>query len=489
MISTRLLPPALLLTLPLSSLSFAPSSNKFSSGTSLASTLAPETPTRKGFGDEEGDVNSKDDVSIQITTQKFIEIVPDTAETKPSLASKNQQSQENSGPISMSFEELTESLGGAGRARIVWDCYKLGIDPAHMYGDVIDLGYDDYETIVNQLPSQRRTQRLSADTLGKLEKLYQDSYGGQTNPSVTNVEGGLATLSFVSRANDGTTKLLLKLSDGLEVETVIIPWKGKRSTLCISSQVGCRQGCTFCATGKMGKLRSLTSDEILAQMFFAQKLCRLEELPTISNVVFMGMGEPSDNAPNVIRAAKVLTTRKFFSLAATKVTISTVAPTPQCFMEFAQSPCVLAWSVHAVRDDLRKKLVPTTKYSMIELRQGLIDALLTRSQKDRTCMLEVALMRDVNDRVEQADDLVEFVKGMVEQVPGIKPHVNLIPFNDIGQSLYQKPLEEDVRAFQKHLQSKGIYTHVRATRGDDKTSACGQLATTKPKASSKKKTP
>ena len=127
----------------------------------------------------------------------------------------------------------------------------------------------------------------------------------------------------------------------------------------------------------MGKLRSLTADEIIAQMFFAQKLCRQEGLPPISNVVFMGMGEPSDNSYNVAQATKVLTTRRFFSLAASKVTVSTVAPHPECFMEFANSPCILAWSVHAVRDDLRKKLVPTTKYKMVELRQGLIDAMLT----------------------------------------------------------------------------------------------------------------
>eukprot|EP00536_Pseudo-nitzschia_multiseries_P019044 jgi/Psemu1/265142/estExt_Genewise1Plus.C_37000001 len=333
---------------------------------------------------------------------------------------------------------------------------------------------------MNRLPSQRRAQRLGSGTIGKLETLYQTSYGGQSNPIVTKIEGGVATLSFVSRSGDGTTKLLLKLSDGLEVETVIIPWKGKRSTLCISSQVGCRQGCTFCATGKMGKLRNLTADEILAQMFFAQKLCRLEDLPAVSNIVFMGMGEPSDNMPNVVRAATTLTTRTFFQMAANKVTISTVAPNPECFMELAKAPCILAWSVHAVRDDLRKKLVPTTKYSMVELRQGLIDALLTRPMNGRTCMLEVALMRDVNDRIEHADDIVEFVQGMVDQVPGIKPHVNLIPFNDIGQSLYQKPLNEDVKAFQKHLLSKGVFTHVRTTRGDEKTSACGQLATTKP---------
>lgn len=223
-------------------------------------------------------------------------------------------------------------------------------------------------------------------------------------------------------------------------------------------------------------------------MFFAQKLCRLEDLPDISNVVFMGMGEPSDNMPNVARAATALTTRSFFSLSAHRVTISTVAPTPECFMELAKAPCVMAWSVHAVRDDLRKRLVPTTKYSMVELRQGLIDALLTRPMNSRICMLEVALMRGVNDQIEHADDLVEFIQGMFDQVPGVKPHVNLIPFNDIGQSLYEKPLAEDVSAFQKHLKSKGVYVHVRTTRGDEKTSACGQLATTKPKGLSVKET-
>jgi len=129
-----------------------------------------------------------------------------------------------------------------------------------------------------------------------------------------------------------------------------------------------------------------------------------------------------------------------------------------------------------------KKLVPTTKYTMVELRQGLIEALLTRPLNARTCMLEVALMKDVNDRLEHADDLSEFIQGMIDQVPGIKPHINLIPYNDIGEhSLYEKPLTKDVTAFQKRLQSKGMYTHVRSTRGDDKTSACGQLATTKPK--------
>jgi 23S rRNA (adenine2503-C2)-methyltransferase len=240
----------------------------------------------------------------------------------------------------------------------------------------------------------------------------------------------------------------------------------------------------------MGRIRNLTADEILAQMYWGKKICRLEELPEISNVVFMGMGEPSDNAANVIQACEQLTTREMFSLSASKVTVSTVGPTPEAFMDFARARCVMAWSVHAVDDDLRKRLVPTTKYSMVQLRQGLIDALLERPMNARTCMLEVALMRGVNDGLDHADQLAEFTQGIIDQVPGAKPHINLIPFNDIGvqATMYERPNNSDVVAFQKHLQSKGMHVHVRTTRGDDKTAACGQLATSK-KTSSSSKTP
>jgi len=219
---------------------------------------------------------------------------------------------EEVGGISMSISELGEKLGGLGRAEICWDLYALGIDPADFFGNAKSPGRDnllereDYDAIRKQLPSSRRTQVLGKDALEKLASLYPN-YGGR-------VEGGVATVSKISRSADRTTKLLLRLVDGLEVETVIIPWEGTRSTLCISSQVGCSQGCQFCATGKMGKLRSLTCDEILTQMFYAKKVCRLENLPRITNVVFMGLGEPSDNAENVVRATQRLTTNGQFQL-------------------------------------------------------------------------------------------------------------------------------------------------------------------------------
>lgn len=374
------------------------------------------------------------------------------------------------GALSLTVEELGTKLGGKGRARIAWDCYTIGIDP-QLYFTGQEHAESEQE-IQTLLPSSRQSQKLGKEALKQLLHLN----GG------TPVEGGVATLTHVSRSRDGTTKLLLKLKDGFEVETVLIPFKEGRTTVCVSSQVGCRQACTFCATGRMGKLRSLTADEILAQMFFAVKICRQEEdLPPVSNVVFMGMGEPGDNIANVKIAAEMMTRRELFQLSAQRVTISTVAPTPDTFMKLADASCILAWSVHAARDDLRRRLVPTTKYPMVELRQGLIDALLTRPTPLRTTMFEVALMHEVNDSFKEADELAEFCRELMNQVPGCKLIVNLIPFNDIGQDLYQKPTMKNVEAFQQRLKEQGIYSCIRVTRGDDESAACGQLATKKRK--------
>ena len=195
------------------------------------------------------------------------------------------------------------------------------------------------------------------------------------------------------------------------------------------------------------------------------------------------MGEPADNADAVDQAARILTDRELFGLAAARVTVSTVGPSPESFARFAKSPVVLAWSVHAVRDDLRRKLVPTTRHSMEELRQGLIDALAVRPKHLRTTMLEVALMEDVNDGIREAEELAQFARGIIEAVPDSKLVVNLIPYNPTEHSRFKKPSEERVKMFQTHLWSEGIYAHVRSTRGDEKSAACGQLATKRAKSS------
>jgi 23S rRNA (adenine2503-C2)-methyltransferase len=299
------------------------------------------------------------------------------------------------------------------------------------------------------------------------------------------IETSIARLANYTISPDGTTKLLLELvQDGMLVETVIIPWESRqKSTICVSSQVGCRQACTFCSTGRMGLLRSLSASEILAQLYWARKICRIHPGPLyqIDNCVFMGMGEPADNAEAVVDAATTMVDRSLFQLAPRKVTISTVAPDPQCFAELGRAPVVLAWSVHSSRDALRQRLVPTTKHSMNELRQGLVTTLQGRSKRLRNTMLEVTLLDQVNDSVEDAIHLAEFCRPLL-QVQGIKLVVNLIPWNDISAtfgpaSAYRKPKMERILAYQNALVEKGILAYIRTTRGDEEDAACGMLST------------
>ena len=244
----------------------------------------------------------------------------------------------------------------------------------------------------------------------------------------------------------------------------------------------------------MGKLRSLTTDEILVQVYYANKVCRLSNkvntnigraLPPVDNIVFMGMGEPADNAEAVVRAVNTMVDRRMFGLAQSKVTISTVAPDPDALIALGKAPAALAWSVHAVEDSLRRHLVPTTKYSMEELRAGLVEALSSRSNKLRRTMLEVALMEGVNDSIGDAERLSKFAQSIMNDVPGSKIVVNLIPFNDIGHPTYRTPSMERVLEFQRTVVEYGssngssVLCYVRTTRGDEESSACGQLATKK----------
>ena len=195
----------------------------------------------------------------------------------------------------------------------------------------------------------------------------------------------------------------------------------------------------------------------------------------------MGMGEPTDNQKAVSKAVEVMVDKQCFALAPSKITISTIAPTPDVFENLAALPVTLAWSVHAVRDDLRKQLVPTTRYKMEELKSALINALLKRNKRMRATMLEITLIDGLNDGVKEAEELAEFALDMMERVPGIKVIVNLIPFNDIGHATYRQSSEDAIRNFQRVLTSKKVLTYTRTTRGDDESAACGQLATKKRK--------
>lgn len=199
----------------------------------------------------------------------------------------------------------------------------------------------------------------------------------------------------------------------------------------------------------------------------------------------MGMGEPLNNPLNVMRAVEMLTDDRCFGFARSKVTVSTVGPSPAAVRAGGNMPAMLAWSVHAADDDLRKKLVPTTAHTMVELRDAFKEVLTGRSKQMSTFMVAVTLIEGINDGVEQADQLVELLQPLVDS--GIKGLVvDLIPYNDIGQGGFERAGRERVCAFQRRLRNAGLACFVRVTRGDDDKAACGQLATPTNKAAAPK---
>ena len=236
----------------------------------------------------------------------------------------------------------------------------------------------------------------------------------------------------MQRSSDGTVKNAVKLHDGLVVESVLIP-TATRTTACVSSQVGCSLDCKFCATARLKRMRNLNPDEIYDQVAKVNTQCLVHYEKNLTNIVFMGMGEPADNGEAVVKVANTLADRRMFGLAQSKVTISTVAPDPSAFLTLGKAPAALAWSVHAVDDTLRRTVVPTTKHTMEELRSGLVQALSSRSNKLRRTMLEVALIEDVNDSDKDPKLLAEFAQSIMSDVAGSKVVVNLIPYNAIDQ--------------------------------------------------------
>ena len=253
--------------------------------------------------------------------------------------------------LSASVSEAAVLLGGgtrrASRASEVWSLLRRGESPLD-------------EAAASHLPA--RTRELAARV-----------FSPPTH-----------TVSAEAASDCGTHKALLRLHDGLEVETVVIPMgrggdeQRARSTLCVSSQVGCAQACPFCATGRMGRVRSLSAEEILAQVFEGVRLARERGLPPVRNVVFMGMGEPLDNCEAVERSLELITDQRGFALSPRHVTLSTVAPSPDAVRRAAHWPARLAWSLHAADDRLRKMLVPSARHRAAALRDAFGEVLEAR---------------------------------------------------------------------------------------------------------------
>jgi len=273
--------------------------------------------------------------------------------------------------------------------------------------------------------------------------------------------------SVISRrrdAGDGTTKLLLQWRDGATTECVLIP-DGERRTACISTQVGCPVGCVFCASGLDGLERQLSPGQIVEQAMRVAQLCGEDE--RLSNVVFMGLGEPLANYQATVHAVRTLNAAWGMGLGARKITVSTVGlPGPMKKLADEGLQITLALSLHAPDDELRKQLIPWAERVSID---HLVEA--GRYYFDRTgreVTLEYILLDGVNDGPAHARSLSRVAKKM-------RCNVNLIPYNPVSGLGYGRPADEAVQAFYQVLRQVGINTHVRRSRGLDVDAACGQL--------------
>ena len=275
----------------------------------------------------------------------------------------------------------------------------------------------------------------------------------------------LPEIAHTDRSKDGTTKWLVNVGSGQAVETVFIP-ELSRGTLCISSQAGCALDCAFCATGYHGFNRNLTAAEILGQVFLANRGLKIEG--AITNIVFMGMGEPLANYRNVMPVVQLLVDDYGFGLSRRRVTISTAGLVPMIYRLAKECNVALAVSLHAPTDDLRDQLVPINKRHPI---RQLLKACWHYAEEiaSRQITFEYVMLRDVNDSLEQARQLTSLVRGRPAKV-------NLIPFNSFPGAQFQCSSKHTIDEFCQYLRSQGVVATIRQTRGNDIDAACGQLA-------------
>lgn len=272
------------------------------------------------------------------------------------------------------------------------------------------------------------------------------------------------------QSQDGTRKWVLQLADHNYIETVLIPEEG-RNTLCISSQVGCILNCPFCATGKQGFNRNLTTAEIIAQLWIAEHSLRDDSYRNgqhvINNVVLMGMGEPLANYQNVVKAIDLMMDDNTYGLSWRRVTLSTSGLIPAILRLAERCPVNLAISLHAPDDKLRDQLVPINqKYPLAELMAACRS--YVKADMRRKITVEYIMLKGVNDSPSQA-------KALAKLLQGIPAKVNLIPFNAFAGSDYRCPSLETIDQFRNILMKAGFITVTRKSRGQDIDAACGQL--------------
>ncbi|MBW2543350.1 MAG: 23S rRNA (adenine(2503)-C(2))-methyltransferase RlmN [Deltaproteobacteria bacterium] len=269
----------------------------------------------------------------------------------------------------------------------------------------------------------------------------------------------------LDRSADGTLKAILLAGDGAQVESVLIP-EADRTTLCVSTQVGCAMACTFCATGALGFTRNLTTAEIVEQVCRMGEI--LDEPRKITNIVFMGMGEPLLNLRAVSEAIAILVNPKMFAMAPRRVTVSTVGVLPRIEELLDVAPINLAVSLHATTDSVRDRLVPLNRRYPLDALLDLLRRLDTVNPR-RPVFFEYTLIEGVNDSLEDARRLPALLRG-------IPSKLNLIPMNPHPESTFRPPSDAAIDAFLRVLAGAGMTVTLRRSRGDDIGAACGQLA-------------
>jgi 23S rRNA (adenine2503-C2)-methyltransferase len=267
----------------------------------------------------------------------------------------------------------------------------------------------------------------------------------------------------VARSSDGTHKLLLRLGDGEEIESVIIPTEG-RTTLCISSQAGCAMGCGFCATARMGLHRNLTAGEILGQLMAARR--ELEPGEILTNYVFMGMGEPLANYPRLHRALTIMTADWGLGISPRRITVSTVGLVPSMERLLVDFPVNLAVSLHATTDEVRDRIAPINlRYPLHVLIEACKALPIARR---RRITFEYVMLAGVNDSTDDA-------RRLAKMLAPLRAKVNLIFFNPFADSPFAPSARERVEGFQAILHRGNLTATIRESRGRDIAAACGQL--------------
>ena len=263
-------------------------------------------------------------------------------------------------------------------------------------------------------------------------------------------------------SSDGTKKYLFDILDGNAIETVLMQYHHGK-TICVSSQIGCKMGCKFCASTGIKFIRNLTSGEIVEQILAVEQ----DIQDKISNIVFMGIGEPLDNYENVINAIRIINNQKGLNIGARHISISTSGLVPKIYdLAKENIQCTLSISLHATNNQKRSSMMPINNtYPIEELLQACKDYIKITN---RRISFEYALAKDNNDNIEDAKQLVKLLKGML-------CHVNLIPINKIENGKYVKSTNENIIKFRDYLNEKGIVATIRRELGSDIDAACGQL--------------